>query len=129
MKSIGCFNNHGPQLTIRSQALPSVKGNKPLIAGDYFKHRRSAIRKCALIAASHGYRAFGIRRQGLCATGPKAHLSYNAYGPSNLCRNGKGSLDGSANNGYIVSGKFLFIKFAPSNLISLALFYRGEQTN
>lgn len=111
VKSIGCFRNKRPRATspqaVRRRALPSVEGNETIITRDFYQQRRNAIRKCALIAARHGYKVFGIRRQGLCATGPRAHVTYNRYGPSRLCQNGKGSYKSGANDVYSVSGEFL----------------------
>lgn len=85
------------------------------ITRDYFRQRKNAVKKCALIAARHGYKVFGVRRQDLCATGPKAHVTYRMFGVSRRCRNGRGSRGGRTNDVYSVSGKVYLCVWRPSH--------------
>ena len=83
VRPIGCFKDKG------RRAIPQMDGRDILIR-DFYRRRKDAINKCALVAGKLGYKVFSVQHQGWCATGPKAHLTYEKYGPSNLCRNGKG---------------------------------------
>ena len=95
-KPVGCFKDTG------RRAIPGVDGRYPIIRG-YYRKRKDAIRRCALVALRFGYRAFAVQHQGWCATGPRAHLTYRKYGRSSRCRNGKGGP--WANDVYTVTGK------------------------
>ena len=95
-KPVGCFKDTG------RRAIPGVDGRYPIIRG-YYRKRKDAIRRCALVALRFGYRAFAVQHQGWCATGPRAHLTYRKYGRSSRCRNGKGGP--WANDVYAVTGK------------------------
>ena len=79
-----------------------MDGRSRLVRGNY-KTRRNAIDLCALVAASQGYKMFAVQDGGWCATGPRAHVTFNRYGKSNRCRNGKGGP--WANDVYRVSGE------------------------
>lgn len=62
--------------------------------------RRDAVMRCFLLAARRGYRIFGVQDGGECFSGPMAHRTFNRYGRSNRCRNGKGGP--WANDVYII---------------------------
>ena len=96
VKPLGCFKDTG------RRAIPGVDGRYPIVRG-YYRRRKEAIRRCALVAMRFGYRVFAVQHQGWCATGPRAHLTYRKYGRSNRCRNGKGGP--WANDVYSVTGK------------------------
>lgn len=96
VKPLGCFKDTG------RRAIPGVDGRYPIVRG-YYRRRKDAIRRCALVALRFGYRVFAVQHQGWCATGPKAHLTYRKYGRTNRCRNGKGGP--WANDVYAVTGK------------------------
>ena len=83
VKSLGCFKD-----TAR-RAIPQMDGRNPLVK-DFYRNRADAILKCGLVAMRFGYRVFAVQHRGWCATGPRAHLTYRKYGPSNRCKNGKG---------------------------------------
>ena len=99
VRRIGCFKD-----TAR-RAIPGVDGRSPLLTG-YYRRRPGALKKCALFTSMKGFKVFGVQHQGWCATGPRAHVTYRKYGPSNRCRNGKGGP--WANDVYRVYGKTLF---------------------
>ena len=80
-----------------------MDGRYPIVKG-YYRKRKEAIKRCALVALRFGYRAFAVQHQGWCATGPRAHVTYGKYGRSNRCRNGKGGP--WANDVYRVYGEF-----------------------
>ena len=48
------------------------------------------IAQCHAIASSAGYEVFGIQYATNCFTGPQAHLTYDTYGVSGNCVDGKG---------------------------------------
>ena len=50
------------------------------------------IPRCAAIATSKGYQAFGVQYGGQCFTGPEAHVTYAKYGEASDsdCKNGLG---------------------------------------
>ena len=96
VKRIGCFKD-----TTR-RAIPGVDGRPPLLTG-FYRRRHEAIKKCALYALMYGFKFFAVQHQGWCATGPRAHVTYRKYGPSNRCRNGKGGP--WANDVYRISGQ------------------------
>ena len=95
VRSIGCFRD------THRRAVPQMDGRNPLVK-DYYRRRKDAILKCALVAMRFGYRVFAVQHQGWCATGPRAHVTYRKYGRSNRCRSGKGGP--WANDVYIVNG-------------------------
>ena len=95
VRSIGCFRD------THRRAVPQMDGRNPLVK-DYYRRRKDAIMKCALVAMRFGYRVFAVQHQGWCATGPRAHVTYRKYGRSNRCRSGKGGP--WANDVYIVNG-------------------------
>ena len=97
VKSLGCFKDTG------RRAIPQMDGRNPLVKG-FYRKRADAIVRCGLVAMRFGYRVFAVQHQGWCATGPRAHLTYQKYGPSNRCRNGKGGP--WANDVYAVYGRF-----------------------
>ena len=99
VKPIGCFKDTG------RRAIPGVDGRYPIVRG-YYRRRKDAIRKCALVALMLRASVFAVQHQGWCATGRRAHLTYGRYGRSNRCRNGKGGP--WANDVYVVSGKCIF---------------------
>ena len=96
VKSLGCYKDTG------RRAVPQMDGRNPLVTG-YYRRRADAIKRCALVALRFGYRVFAVQHQGWCATGPRAHLTYRKYGPTNRCRNGKGGP--WANDVYAIKGK------------------------
>lgn len=95
VKPLGCFKDTG------RRAIPGVDGRYPIVRG-YYRRRKDAIRKCALVALRFGYRVFAVQHQGWCATGPRAHVTYRKYGRTNRCKNGKGGP--WANDVYAVTG-------------------------
>ena len=65
-----------------------------------------AIQQCAEIAASYGFKAFGVQYGGQCFTGPEAHVTYAKYGKASDsdCRNGLG---GAWRNNVYFIGKLI----------------------
>ncbi|KAL9950579.1 hypothetical protein ACROYT_G043095 [Oculina patagonica] len=98
VKPIGCFRERNEH-----RAIPSVEDSGDRIILDPFRKREDAVEKCALVAMRLGYKTFGVRRQGLCATGPRAHETYSIHGRSSRCSDGKGAK--WANSVYTVSGR------------------------
>ena len=96
VQRVGCFKD-----TSR-RAIPQLDGKSILLRGSY-RHRKFAIKKCALDAARRGYKFMGIQHGGWCASGPWAHRTFAKYGRSNRCRNGKGGP--WANDVYRISGE------------------------
>jgi len=96
VQRIGCFKD-----TAR-RAIPQMDGRSVLLRGNY-QRRAFAIRKCALVSATLGYKMFAVQHGGWCATGPRAQYTFAKYGRSNRCRNGKGGP--WANDVYRVSGE------------------------
>ena len=95
VQRIGCFKD-----TAR-RAIPQLDGKSILLRGSY-RHRKFAIKKCALESARRGYKFMAIQHGGWCASGPHAHRTFARYGRSNRCRNGKGGP--WANDVYRISG-------------------------
>lgn len=56
-----------------------------------YKAKSDAIQSCADFAKSKGFKGFALQNGGWCATSADAHLTYNKYGPSATCANGKGA--------------------------------------
>lgn len=56
-----------------------------------YKAKSDAVKTCAEFAKSKGFKGFAIQDGGWCATSADAHLTYNKYGPSATCANGKGA--------------------------------------
>lgn len=84
VKRIGCLEGR------HRRVIPSVEGSDRIIQ-DRYRHRRDAVKKCALVAMRLRYTTFVVRRQGLCATGPEAHKTFKKHrAGSDRCRNGKG---------------------------------------
>ena len=50
----------------------------------------NVIDKCKDTAFSKGYEVFGVQFETECFTGPRAHLTYDMYGTSTGCANGRG---------------------------------------
>lgn len=93
---LGCFKD-----TIK-RAIPPVEGQFAVLR-DGYQGRVKAISKCAQVAASLGYKVFSVQNGGWCATGPKAHMTYEKYGTSRMCnRDGEGGI--WANAVYSVNG-------------------------
>lgn len=113
VRPLGCFKDTG------RRAIPQMDG-RDILVRDFYRRRKDAIKKCALVAARYGYKVFSVQHQGWCAAGPKAHLTYWKYGPSRLCRNGKGGP--WSNDVYSVSGLWYLLSFplAASYIFSLA---------
>nr|XP_039248870.1 uncharacterized protein LOC120326615 [Styela clava] len=81
---VGCYKDN------RKRAIPQAEGRFQTLRDNY-KRRENAVRKCAMVAASLGYKAFGIQNGGWCATGKDAHLTFGRYGYSSNCaKEGKG---------------------------------------
>ena len=96
VQRVGCFKD-----TSR-RAIPQLDGKSILLRGSY-RHRKFAIKKCALESARRGYKFMAIQHGGWCASGPHAHRTFGRYGRSNRCRNGKGGP--WANDVYRISGE------------------------
>ena len=117
VQRIGCYKD-----TAR-RAIPQMDGRSRLVRGNY-KTRRNAVDLCALVAASQGYKMFAVQDGGWCATGARAHVTFNKYGRSNRCRNGKGGP--WANDVYRVSGEY--VKFlGSSGCSSLSSYCKSPQ--
>ena len=128
VQRVGCFKD-----TFR-RAIPQLDGKSILLRGSY-RHRKFAIKKCALESARRGYKFMAIQHGGWCASGPHAHRTFRRYGRSNRCRNGKGGP--WANDVYRMSGE-VFWKYLLKSLgsvnggISVREFYsaaNGELAN
>ena len=83
-----------------------MDGRYSLVKG-YYRSRKAAIEKCALVALMLRAKVFAVQHQGWCATGRRAHVTYRRYGRSNRCRNGKGGP--WANDVYRVYGKYFVL--------------------
>ncbi|CAH3194779.1 unnamed protein product [Porites evermanni] len=119
IRSTGCFRD------THRRAVPQMDGRNPLVK-DYYRRRKDAILKCALVAMRFGYRVFAVQHQGWCATGPRAHVTYRKYGRSNRCRNGKGGP--WANDVYIVNG-FCRRRTTTRYCCSFPFIYKGRRYN
>ena len=76
-KPQGCFKDS------RSRAIPYSGHNFPT---------ETAVQQCGMLAASKGYKAFGVQNRDECYTGPDAHITYHKYGKTSDgdCSNGVG---------------------------------------
>ncbi|XP_076434596.1 bone morphogenetic protein 1-like [Babylonia areolata] len=84
--SLGCWAT-GPS---GHAAIPTVEGLYPQL-NDSFRFRVAAVRRCADVATTLGHSVFALQDGGQCLTGPRAHSTFNTYGPSSLCgARGKG---------------------------------------
>lgn len=70
---IGCFKDEP------SRAMPVL-----------LKIKTNLIEDCEKEAAFQGYKVYGVQNQFECWSGPTAHSTYNKYGESTNCKNGKG---------------------------------------
>ncbi|XP_020631488.1 uncharacterized protein LOC110068453 [Orbicella faveolata] len=119
LQRIGCFKD-----TAR-RAIPQLDGKSILLRGSY-RHRKFAIKKCALESARRGYKFMAIQHGGWCASGPHAHRTFARYGRSNRCRNGKGGP--WANDVYRISGKCR-LRTTKGYCCSLPFVYRRRRYN
>ena len=60
-----------------------------------------SIAQCHAIASAAGYEVFGVQNAKECYTGAQAHITYDKYGESSNCVNGKGG--GLANSVYRIN--------------------------
>jgi len=67
---------------------------------EYHGHHSS--KGCAQVAHNKGYKVFGLQNGGECWTGTAAYGSYDMYGESTNCKNGKGGI--CANDVYSIVG-------------------------
>nr|XP_039249479.1 uncharacterized protein LOC120327143 isoform X1 [Styela clava] len=102
---IGCYKDTG------NRAIPQADGRFQTLR-DSYQQRNNAVKKCAMVAASLGYKAFAVQNGGWCATGKDAHLTYGKYGLSSNCKEG-GKGGAWANAVYAVNG------WMPISLIDL----------
>lgn len=56
-----------------------------------YQAKTDAINACASFAKSKGFKGFAVQDGGQCMTSPDAHLTYDKYGSSSKCVNGKGA--------------------------------------
>lgn len=80
----------------------SLEATHPLLQ-DNFLTRVKAIEKCALVADSLGYNMFILQDNGMCASGPDMHKTYDEDGTANNCMYGKGGK--FASNVYEINSK------------------------
>jgi hypothetical protein len=81
-RSLGCWADTG------NRAVPQLDGSDPRISGNY-QARGNAINACYKVAKERGMKVFAVQDGGWCAADNNLH-SYNKYGGSGNCRNGKG---------------------------------------
>ncbi|XP_057294387.1 uncharacterized protein LOC130622945 isoform X2 [Hydractinia symbiolongicarpus] len=84
IESLGCWKDANKKRTLRSME------HKHHYLDDPYPKRSNAVKKCAQVAIDHGYSIFGVQNGGQCFSAPDGEKTYNMYGPSNLCRDGKG---------------------------------------
>ena len=80
---IGCFKDKP------TRAISSVEGLNRHLDGLYGL-RKEPIEKCAEATFDRNYKDFGVQNGGECHTARDAHLTYDKYGKSNVCKNGEG---------------------------------------
>jgi hypothetical protein len=80
--SLGCWADTG------NRAVPQIDGSDSAISGNY-QQRANAINECYNIAKERGMKIFAVQDGGWCAADNNLN-SYNKYGASGNCRNGKG---------------------------------------
>jgi hypothetical protein len=80
--SLGCWADTG------NRAITPLDGSDPAISGNY-QQRANAINECYNIAKERGMKIFAVQDGGWCAADNNLN-SYNKYGSSGNCRNGKG---------------------------------------
>ncbi|XP_066925026.1 uncharacterized protein [Clytia hemisphaerica] len=84
IQDLGCWKDNNVK-----RALPILENNHPLLS-DSYKKRTNPIIKCAQVANHKGFHIFALQNGGQCFGGPKGEKTFEMYGPSNLCRGGKG---------------------------------------
>ena len=95
-KNVGCYKDTS------SRAIPTLEGKDSILDGQY-SSRKNPIAKCALAARKKGYRMFAIQDGGWCAYSATAEKTFNKYGKSDACQQGKGG--GWANDVYVLQGQ------------------------
>ena len=85
---VGCFRDRA------RRALRIHLGNFP---------RHIAVRTCARLAWSKGYKLFSVQNGGQCFSGPLAYRTYYRYGGARNCRGGLGGA--WANDVYFFNGE------------------------
>jgi len=81
------------------RGIPSIEGTDPRLRG-YYKARADAIQKCYEVARERNFEWFAVQDGGACYSSADAGAKVRSFGPSRLCRNGKGGR--KANDIYMV---------------------------
>lgn len=98
-KSLGCWRDK-----VADRAVPTLEGTSNKLDGDY-RLRNDAIIKCYEAAFKRGFEVFVVQHGGWCASSANAGGTYNKYGESERCENGKGGPD--ANDVYQITGPYI----------------------
>lgn len=78
-ESLGCWRD------LPTRAIASLEGKSKLL-GDNWKQRANPLNACAEAAKDEKLKVFAVQDGGQCFGGPYAHIFYDQYGPSNLCK-------------------------------------------
>ncbi|XP_048589005.1 uncharacterized protein LOC5518116 isoform X2 [Nematostella vectensis] len=81
--SLGCWRD------TEGIAIPSLEGAETTLM-DTYDMRPKPIDTCANAASKHGYKVFAIQRGGVCLSGPHAEETFNKFGESSDCKDGRG---------------------------------------
>ena len=76
---LGCWRD------LPTRAIASLEGKSKLLS-DNWKQRSNPLNACAEAAKEEKLKVFAVQDGGQCFGGPYAHIFYNQYGPSNLCK-------------------------------------------
>ncbi|XP_047142347.1 uncharacterized protein LOC101236314 isoform X1 [Hydra vulgaris] len=85
VESLGCWKES------KKSNFVSFENKHHFLTGPYNK-RKNAVEKCARVAIDHGFTIFAVQDGGKCLSGANTVKKFDMYGPSNLCRDGKGGL-------------------------------------
>lgn len=94
LEALGCFNDDY-QRAMPEQILNERDKTSKVFSGhiidwkNYEKYVLAFACRCANIAAAKGYTVIGLQFFGECWSGPKAHETYDRYGKSESCIDGK----------------------------------------
>merc|ERR1712168_1207845 len=94
LEALGCFNDNyqramPEQLLNERDTTSKVFGGHTIDWHNYEKYVLAFACRCAKIASAKGYTVIGLQFYGECWSGPKAHETYDMYGQSDQCIDGK----------------------------------------
>ncbi|KAK3699402.1 hypothetical protein QZH41_018563 [Actinostola sp. cb2023] len=72
-------------------AVPSLEAADPALMESY-NQRMKPIDTCASVAYKRGYKVFAIQNGGACFSGANADETFNKFGESSDCKNGRGGM-------------------------------------